>query len=497
MKNKFYITTPIYYANAGPHLGHTYATIAGDVLARAHRLAGEATFFLVGTDEHGAKIQEIAQKAGKDPKVFVDQVAREFQDAWKLFGIENDCFIRTTDPAHIKAVEKALQTLYDSGDIYKGFYEGLYCVGCEQFKTENDLIDGLCPLHKQAPETMKEESYMFRLSKYQDVLLEKIKNDELVIIPETRKNEVVSFYENEGLKDVSFSRKNVSWGIPIPWETSHTAYVWADAFLSYLTGIGWDGTPGTAPEFWPADVHLLAKDILRVHATIWPAMLLALNLPLPRTILIHGFFLVDGQKMSKSLGNVITPQQLSDRFGSDATRYLLMSATPFGNDSDVNWKRLDEHYNSDLANGLGNLIQRVATLIESNLDGELIYKSEKLSSTRGVDILEFGKSFEQALENFELHKAIELIWSIIAKANQYVDERKPWVETKENPDGFLETMTTLVLMIHYIAWFLQPFMPEIAEKIVKIFGDDLSNKEIPENYKFIVKKGGGLFPRIQ
>ena len=226
-------------------------------------------------------------------------------------------------------------------------------------------------------------------------------------------------------------------------------------------------------------------------------MLLALNLPLPRTILIHGFFLVDGQKMSKSLGNVITPQQLSDRFGSDATRYLLMSATPFGNDSDVNWKRLDEHYNSDLANGLGNLIQRVATLIESNLDGELIYKSEKLSSTRGVDILEFGKSFEQALENFELHKAIELIWSIIAKANQYVDERKPWVETKENPDGFLETMTTLVLMIHYIAWFLQPFMPEIAEKIVKIFGDDLSNKEIPENYKFIVKKGGGLFPRIQ
>lgn len=490
--NKFYITTPIYYANSLPHLGHIYATILGDTIARVHRLRGEKTFFLVGTDEHGAKIQEAANRSGKESQKFVDDIATEFKKAWKHLQIANDNFIRTTDSTHITVVQKALLYLYERGDIYKGFHEGLYCVGCEQFKNENDLVNGLCPDHRRVPVVMKEESYLFRLSKYQNAILKKIKSNELQIIPATRKNEVISFYEQEGLKDISFSRKNVSWGVPIPWDRSHTAYVWADAFLSYLTGIGWDGRSGSVPEFWPADVHLMAKDILRVHATIWPAMLLALDLPLPRILLIHGLFLVEGEKMSKTLGNVVDPLVLEKKYGADVVRYFLLREVPLGKDGDFSYKKLEERYNGDLANGLGNLVSRVATLIENNMDGELTYDSKKLE----FKVLE-QQNYDEAIWEFRLHDALGEVWKIVAQANQYIDEQKPWVQVRENPKEFLETLTSLVAMIHNIAWSLQPFLPETSNKIAQIFGDDLSEKEIPDSYHLVVKKGEPLFPRIK
>ncbi|MEK7194679.1 MAG: class I tRNA ligase family protein [Patescibacteria group bacterium] len=494
MSNKFYITTPIYYVNAGPHLGHTYTTVAADVLARAHRLLGDKTFFLTGTDEHGAKIQEIAEKAGLPPKEFTDGIAGQFKEAWQDLHISNDRFIRTTEEPHMSAVSKALQYMYEKGDIYKGSYEGLYCKGCEQFKSENDLVDGLCADHKTKPEIMEEESYMFKLSAYADKLQDLIERDEIRILPASRKNEILSFYKNEGLKDISFSRKNVAWGIPVPWDRSHTIYVWADAFLNYLTGIGWNGVPDSVPEFWPADVQLMSKDILRVHATIWPAMLLSLGLPLPKTLFVHGFFLIDGQKMSKSIGNVISPDQLVKRYGVDATKYLLMSATPFGNDGDVSWKQFDDKYNADLANGLGNLVQRVATLIENNLNDGLAYKAALVSGENSF--FEY-QEFNTFIGQFELHQALAHIWTRIGAANAYVNEHKPWVSAKENPETFLKTMTVLTAMVHHIVWLLQPFMPDTTKKIFEIFGD-AGAKYIKDDYRFKVKKNDtGLFPRLE
>lgn len=499
MPNKFYITTPIYYVNAGPHLGHTYTTVAADVLARAHRLLGEKTFFLTGTDEHGAKIQEIAEKAGLPPQEFTNDIAGQFKEAWQNLNISNDRFIRTTEEDHMAAVSKALQIMYEKGDIYKGSYEGLYCKGCEQFKSENDLVDGLCADHKTKPEVMEEESYMFKLSAYADKLQDLIERDEIKILPASRKNEIISFYKNEGLKDISFSRKNVAWGIPVPWDRSHTIYVWADAFLNYLTGIGWDGTPDSVSEFWPADVQLMSKDILRVHATIWPAMLLSLGLPLPKTLFVHGFFLIDGQKMSKSIGNVISPDQLVKRYGVDATRYLLMSATPFGNDGDVNWKQFDDKYNADLANGLGNLVQRVATLIDSKMDGGLVYNKEVIVGEREktIDFWFRESTYNKYINNFELHKTLEYVWIVIAHANRHINEQKPWEQAKDQPDQFLRTMITLLATIHSIAYRLTPFMPDTAKKIFDIFGDAVT-EEIQDGYRFVIKKSDkGLFPRLE
>jgi len=484
---KFYVTTPIYYVNANPHIGHTYTTVAADCLARYHRLAGDKTFFLIGTDEHGAKIEEWARNAGQEPQAFVDEVAASFRAAWDGLAISYDNFIRTTDPAHERAVGNALEMMYAKGDIYKGSYKGLYCRGCEQFKNEKDLVDGLCPDHKTRPEEYEEESYMFRLSKYQDVLLKKIKSGELKISPENRRNEVLSFYENEGLNDVSFSRKNVKWGIPVPWDTTHTCYVWADAFLNYLTGLGWDGTPNPSsspalspsPEreenvrFWPAEVQLMSKDILRVHATIWPAMLLSLGLELPKEIFIHGFFLIDGQKMSKSLGNVIAPGELVLRYGADAARYLLMSATPFGNDGDISWAKFDEKYNADLANGLGNLAARVSNLLEKN---EIMIELRKNSDEKLI------KQCNQAMDGFHFDEALKIIWEKLRQADSRLTEKAPWKMTdKEKISEVLEPIAADILNA---AVLLEPFMPVMSQKIVTQF----SEKQI--------KKGEPLFPRL-
>jgi len=452
--NKFYITTPIYYVNDKPHIGHTYTTVVVDVLARWHKIQKDQVFFLPGTDEHGAKIAAAAAAVGKSEKEFVDEKTQSFKDVWQKLNIEYNNFLRTTDPAHIAAVQTAIQHLKDKGLIYKGQYEGLYCQGCEQYKTSDDLIDGKCPEHQIEPQSMKEESYFFKLSQFEKQLKEKIESDELEIKPTERKNEALSFI-NKGLKDISISRANVSWGVPLPFDKNYTLYVWLDAFLNYLTGLGWKGGAGNAPKFFPPDIQLMSKDILRVHATIWPALLLALELPLPKKIFVHGYFTVQGQKMSKSLGNVIWPEDLVGKFGIDGSRYLLMSLLAYGQDGDISWEKLTEKYNADLANGLGNLVSRVSKLNEN-----LKVKNKKLELRI--------KNLEGLFDEFKFKEILDEIWQQIAWANKYIEEKKLWELVKTDPKEGKKVLENLISLISGIGEVISPFMPETSLKIKEI-----------------------------
>jgi len=481
--SKFYITTPIYYVNDKPHIGHAYTTVLADVLARYHRLMGEEVFFLVGTDEHGAKIEAAAEQAGKSPREFCDENVEAFREAWKSLDISYSNFIRTTDSSHEKAVSNALEYLYKKDFIYKGVYKGLYCRGCEQYKTDDDLVDGKCPDHQTEPEVMEEESYFFRLSQFGGELERSISGGKLKIEPAERKNEVLSFIRN-GLQDISISRKKIKWGVPLPFDKKFTTYVWVDAFLNYLTGLGWDGKISPRPplkkggerrglKFWPPDVQLMSKDILRVHATIWPALLLALKIPLPKKLYIHGFFTINGQKMSKSLGNVIWPKQLTEKFGADGTRYHLMSSLADGHDGDISWEKLTAKYNTDLANGLGNLVSRVMNLAKgfeiAVRDGSLKIKSEKV---------------RKLLDEIKPKEALDEIWKEVDWANKYVEETRLWELVKTNKKQAKRVLEELLAGLINIAENLKPFMPETAERVIKI----LESGEI--------KKGEILFPRI-
>lgn len=448
---KFYITTPIYYVNDRPHIGHAYTTIAADVLSRWHKQKGEKVFFLTGTDEHGAKVAQAAAVAEKSEQKFVDEKAAAFKNAWQKLNINYDNFLRTTDENHIKAVKKTLQELYDRKFIYKGEYEGLYCVGCEQYKTKDDLLGGKCPEHNEEPVLMKEESYFFKLSQFQKPLEQKISSGELKIEPEERRNEVMSFLKS-GLKDISISRKNVKWGIPLSFDRNFSCYVWVDAFLNYLTGLGWDGQTGKTSEFFPPDIQLMSKDILRVHATIWPALLLALELPLPKKLFIHGYFTVNGQKMSKSLGNVIWPEDLVEKFGTDGTRYLLLSSLSYGQDGDISWEKLIEKYNADLANGLGNLVSRVV-----KLNGGIGAKVERKKSKI--------KNLDKLFEEIKLKEILDKIWQQVAWANKYIEEKKLWELVKTDPKEGKKVLENLISLISGIGEVISPFMPETSEKI--------------------------------
>ncbi len=476
MKDKFYVTTPIYYANARPHIGHAYTTIAADTLARFYRAQKIKTFFLTGMDEHGAKIAQKAEEENKTPQELVDEVSADFKKLWEKLNIQYDNFIRTTNPDHKKAIQLALQRLYDEGVIYKGEYEGLYCVGCEQFKSENDLVDGKCPDHNKEPEVMKEESYMMKMGEKQDELIAKIESDELKIRPEKYKGEILSFLKNNELEELSISRKNVSWGIPLPFDETHTAYVWFDALLNYLTGLGWDGSASKVPDFWPADAQLLGKDILRVHSTIWPIMLMHLGIELPKQIFTHGHILSDGRKMSKTIGNVISIDEMLEKFGADGTRYLLLSAGTFGEDIDITMERMIEKYNADLANGLGNLVSRVVTL-SKNFQ---FFRPGRTSLGLAISNEQiFSDEMKNLVEDFELDKALNYIWKIVREANKYIEETKPWElardvqnveaveddEVKKGNKEFEEVMEKLRADLSLIAQLLKPFMPETAEKI--------------------------------
>ncbi|OGI16006.1 MAG: methionine--tRNA ligase [Candidatus Moranbacteria bacterium RIFCSPHIGHO2_01_FULL_54_31] len=465
----FYVTTPIYYVNAKPHIGHAYTTVAADCVARFKRLQGTEVFFSTGTDEHGVKIQKKAEEAGESPAAFVDEIALQFQALWKQLNISYTGFIRTTDPAHKKVVQKVLQNLYGRKIIYKGSYEGLYCVGCEQFKTADDLINGKCPDHDRAPEFVKEDAYLMQMTVLQNELITRIETDELRIAPEQYKTEMLSFLKNETLEDISISRKNVAWGIPLPFDETHTTYVWVDAFLNYLTVLGWEGDTDTLPQEWPADVQFIGKDILRVHATIWPALLMHLGLPTPQMLFTHGHILSGGKKMSKTLGNAIAIDEMFEKFGTDGTRYLLMSAGTFGDDVDLTMERMTEKYNADLANGLGNLVSRViklASQIESWRDFELA--EQEFVSNRG-----FGTrtSYNSDFEEYNVSGALAFVWREIDRANKKIDEEKPWELVTSDPERFRKVMGELLERLYVISRLLDPFMPDTANKIRKALED--------------------------
>lgn len=481
-KKTFYVTTPIYYANANPHAGSAYTTIAADILARYNKLLGKQVFFLTGTDEHGQKIQETAEKAGKTPKQFVDEVVKNFKESFKLLNISNDNFIRTTDKEHEKEVKKILQKLYNKKFIYKGFYESYYCVGCEQYLTESDLVDGKCPLHPNlTPELRKEEAYMFKLSAFQDKLLKLIKSGKYEILPEARRKEMITFLEN-GLKDISISRlkEKIYWGIELPFDKNHTTFVWVDAFWNYLTGLQ---AKKAFNKFWPPDVQLMAKDIMRVHSTIYPALLLALDYELPKTLFIHGYFTVNGQKMSKSLGNVISPIYLTNKYGADSVRYFLMRNISFGSDGDISEENLINRHNSELANKLGNLVSRVSALAET-------YGLQK-TENKLVKKLKL-KAIEKHLENYEFDKALNEIFAFIDVLNEYVQEKKPW-ETKNK-----KVLYELADSIKAVSILLSPFIPESSEKISKTFGFELTLKQLKTPLKpQKIKKSEILFQKIE
>jgi len=496
-KNKFYITTAIAYTNAEPHIGFALELLQADVLARYHHLIGDETYFLTGTDEHGSKIAQAAEKHGKDTQAFVDEIAETFIDLTKKLNISNDDFIRTSDQKrHWPAAQKIWRKLADSGDLYKKDYEGLYCVGCESLKKKSDLENGLCPIHKTEPQVVKEENWFFRLSNYTAIIKDKIQNDELKIVPASRKNEIINLLDDA--EDVSFSRptSTLKWGIPVPGDDTQTMYVWTDALTNYISAIGYVDKTEQFKKLWPADVHLIGKDILRFHAMYWPAILLSVGIDLPKAIYVHGFVTADGEKMSKSLGNVIDPKHLIEKYGVDVTRYFLLREIPSDGDGDFSYKKLEDRYNGDLANGLGNLVQRVATLIENNIEGKLEYDDKNIESkTWDMIFKNTWPKYQSGIENFRLHESLIVIWDLVAYADRYVNDSKPWIIVKEDLQKFTAIMTNLVVTIHEITRFLWPIMPQTAKNIANVFGLP-QEAEIPKGYKFIIKKDKPLFPRL-
>ncbi|MBX4212192.1 methionine--tRNA ligase, partial [Candidatus Pacearchaeota archaeon] len=450
MADKYYVTTPIYYPNDIPHIGHAYTTLSGDVLARWHRLQGKEVFFLTGTDEHGKKIEEAAKKAKLSPKTFVDHLVPKFKEAWKKLNINYDRFIRTTDSDHEQAVQVILSEVHKKGDIYEGYYEGYYCTACEAYYTEKDLVDGCCPIHKTKIEKLKEESYFFKLSKYQKKLLEYYKKNPGFISPDHRRQEIINRVK-EGLQDLSISRTSFSWGIPLPFDKNHVCYVWFDALVNYISGIGYLENKTRFKKFWPVDVHLIGKDILWFHAVIWPAILLAAGIELPKKIFAHGWWTFNNEKISKSRGKVINVDELIGIAGVDSARYFLLRETPFGEDGDFSEQALIERHNHELADKLGNLVSRVTALAEK-------YGIEK---TTPLDSKKVVKKVEKHIENYELDKALNEIFAFIGECNEYVQKKKPW-ETKDK-----KVLYQLVNAIKDISILLSPFIPETAEKIAK------------------------------
>ena len=452
---KFFATTPIYYVNDIPHLGHAYPTVAADVITRYFKQKGYDARLLTGTDEHGSKIAEAAKKHGKQPKEYADEISEEFKKAWKKLNIKYVRFIRTTDEDHIKTAQDFLQKLYDRGavDPKPRLYKGLYCVGHEKFMSEEELVNGLCPDHQTKPIEHSEENYYFKLSGYRRKLEEFISSDQIKILPQHKKNEILGKLKL-GLEDISISRANLEWGIPLPFDKTHTSYVWIEALINYYTY-------GSQNNVWPADLHLVGKDILWFHAVIWPAMLLAIEEELPKTIFAHGFFTIAGQKMSKTIGNVISPDDLVKKYGVDGTRYVLLAAFPFGEDGDFSWDLFDRLYNADLANGLGNLVARVAKLCEQN----------NIEAPEGPK--EFDPKMTKFLEEFKFNEALFHIWSEISDADKKVNLEKPWELSGEKAKEVLED---LVKRIQYIAYNLQPFLPETSEKILKQFSGEIKSE---------------------
>lgn len=460
---KYYVTTPIYYVNSAPHIGSAYPTIAADVLARYYRNKKEDTFFLTGTAEHGTKMAKVAESAGKKPQEFVDEMSATFKLAWDTLDISNDDFIRTTEERHKEAVTLFFEKLKESGKIYEDEYEGLYCVGHEAFVKEGDLTeDGLCPDHKTAPETVKEQNWFFKLSEYQDTLREMIESGKFQVEPEIRRNEVLSFI-NQGLEDIAISRRSVDWAIPLPWDDAQTIYVWLDELFNYCSAIGYGKDNDRFQKYWPADAHIVGKDIIKFHCIIWPAVLMAIGEEVPKKVFAHGFFTINGEKISKSLGNVIDPVELAHEHGSDVVRYFVLRDIPFGSDGDFSTERLHDRYNADLANGLGNLVSRTLNMIEKftpELDTGI---------SLPLDMLEKVQQVDDHVEALAFDKALAAIWDVIGWADQLVEAHKPWELAKAGKQEEVEhVLAQLLTALEVISTKLAPFMPNTHETLSEI-----------------------------
>ena len=505
---KAYITTPIYYVNDIAHIGHAYTTIIADTLARYSRLAGLDTFFLTGTDEHGQKIEESAKLRGKSAKEYADEISAKFKNLWDEFDISYDKFIRTTDEDHMKGVQKAFKVMYDNGDIYKDVYKGHYCISCETFFPETQLVDGeFCPECGKPTTIVEEESYFFKLSKYQDKLLEWYQNNPECILPKSKRNEVIRFVEG-GLEDLSITRTSFDWGVKLPSELNdpkHVMYVWLDALMNYVTALGY-GDDEARMDFWPARVHLIGKDILRFHAIYWPAFLMSLDLPLPKHIAAHGWWTRDGQKMSKSKGNVVNPKEVADAYGLDNFRYFMLREVPFGGDGDFSQKALIDRINNDLGNDLGNLLNRLIGMSGKYFDGKVEMKDVAKYYQAELDEVHTSlDKLEPLLFEMQIHRYLEELWRPLSVANRAIDKYQPWAMMKNNQEDEAMALNGLIAnILAKVSIMLYPVMPQVCTKLSSALNFEINQESFEKIFKakellddMVVNKIDPLFPRVE